>query len=367
VSKAPPERGPHGVLVIDKPRGMTSHDVVARVRRALATRRVGHAGTLDPMATGVLVVLVGEATKLAPWLTAHDKRYRARVELGVGTDSFDADGAETGRAALPPALAGALVALARAAPLDVAGTDGAGTVAPAAPAPPPPGSEPAWGAEPALAPVCEALAAEAARTEQEPPRVSAIHVDGRRAHERSRAGEVFELEPRPVAVRAMRLAGGGLRDGAGDLSPAAAGDDAPATSLGSGWVDVELHVGKGYYVRAFARDLGARLGVPAHLSLLHRTASGPFADAEAVPLDAQLGPRLLPLAAAARRGLPEVELTEAGAARAAQGKVLDAGDFVSPPPEGVAAWISHHRTLIAVGTTEGGRSTVVRGFSPTPG
>src|SRR5580704_5498576 len=100
--------GPSGVLTFDKPRGHTSHDVVARVRRTLRTRAVGHAGTLDPMATGVLVVLVGEATKLAPWLTAHDKTYEATVALGVETDTLDADGREGRREPLSAELRAAL-------------------------------------------------------------------------------------------------------------------------------------------------------------------------------------------------------------------------------------------------------------------
>ena len=87
---------PHGVIVVDKPTGLTSHDVVARVRRLLGTRRVGHAGTLDPMARGVLVVLVGEATKLAPYLTAADKVYIAHVTFGSATDTLDAEGRTTG-------------------------------------------------------------------------------------------------------------------------------------------------------------------------------------------------------------------------------------------------------------------------------
>src|SRR4051794_41892387 len=99
---------PDGVLVVDKPRGPTSHDVVARVRKALKTRHVGHAGTLDPMATGVLVVAVGEGTKLVPWLTADDKEYEATVRLGVGTATLDAEGAETARAEVPAEIVRAL-------------------------------------------------------------------------------------------------------------------------------------------------------------------------------------------------------------------------------------------------------------------
>ena len=135
-----------GVLVVDKPRGVTSHDVVQRVRRELNEPRVGHAGTLDPMATGVLVVMVGEATKLAPFLTADDKSYRAEVQLGKSTDTLDAEG-ETRQQAPLPAW---------------------------------------WTTEGADATIVEALVAERMRRTQSPPVYSAIKIDGRSAHARVR-------------------------------------------------------------------------------------------------------------------------------------------------------------------------------------
>jgi tRNA pseudouridine55 synthase len=148
----------HGVLVIDKPRAMTSHDVVARVRRALGTREVGHAGTLDPMATGVLVVALGEATKLTPYLTAADKEYEATIVLGSATDTLDADGRVTQESAVP---------------------DG-------------------WRAS-----LDTAIAGELGRTMQDPPLFSAIHTSGERAHERARRGESPALAPRPVQVTSL--------------------------------------------------------------------------------------------------------------------------------------------------------------------
>lgn len=149
-----------GVVVIDKPKGPTSHDVVGRVRKLLKTRAVGHAGTLDPMATGVLVVAVGEATKLVPWLTAADKAYEATIRLGVATDTLDAEGQVTETRDLPP---------------------------------------------PDLAAIERAIAVERARTLQVPPQFSAIKVDGVRAHSLARAGQAVELAPREVAVRALEL------------------------------------------------------------------------------------------------------------------------------------------------------------------
>lgn len=144
-----------GVIVVDKPRGPTSHDVVAKARRALGTREIGHAGTLDPMATGVLVLAVGEATKLVPYLTAADKEYEATVTLGIATDTLDAEGRETERAEIPSTWQGALP---------------------------------------------NALDAEANRTSQRPPAFSAIHTKGERAHEIARRGETVELAEREVRV-----------------------------------------------------------------------------------------------------------------------------------------------------------------------
>ena len=151
-----------GVLVVDKPRGPTSHDVVARVRRALGTRAVGHAGTLDPMATGVLVVAVGEATKLVAFLSSEDKEYDATIALGRATDTLDAEGRETERADVPASWQ--------------AGLD-------------------------------DALQSERARVMQLPPVYSAIHAKGARSHELARRGEAVELAERPVAVRVLEGSG----------------------------------------------------------------------------------------------------------------------------------------------------------------
>lgn len=289
-------RGPEGVVVVDKPGGMTSHDVVARARRLLGTRRVGHAGTLDPMATGVLVILVGEATKLGPYLTAHHKRYEARVAFGLGTDTLDREGTPTARAEVPAFLVD-----------EIAGS-----------------------ARPRLG---EAIAAEIARTAQIPPVFSAIHVDGKRAYDRARAGEVVELAARPVEVRSIAIVGAAI---------------APAPS-----VDLAIEVSPGYYVRSLARDLGERLGVPAHLAELRRTASGPFTVTDARPLAAEaLREGLLPLEEAARRALPTGRLTEEGTLRARRGQRLSDTDFVElPPADGEpAAWLDPRGRLVAVGT-----------------
>jgi tRNA pseudouridine55 synthase len=203
-------RDPHGIIIVDKPGGMTSHDVVAQARRHFGTRRVGHAGTLDPMATGVLVLLLGEATKLSDVATSEDKAYLAEVRFGRATDSHDAEGKTTEEQVLRPG-----------------GFDAAAIAA--------------------------ALEAERQRCEQVPPAVSALKVGGQRAYRLARDGRPPELEARPVRVRALTL-----------------------IELGEDFARIELQVTKGYYVRAFARDLGHALGIPAHLSGLRRVQSGCF-------------------------------------------------------------------------------------------
>ncbi|WP_437932900.1 tRNA pseudouridine synthase B [Sorangium sp. So ce341] len=310
---------PEGVLVIDKPRGPTSHDVVARLRRALGVKRIGHAGTLDPMASGVLVVLVGEATKLAPYLTAQDKRYTARVVLGVGTDTLDADGEVTAAQPLPAWLDEELGALA-----------GAGG---------PPGAEALAAAAPRIA---AALDAERSRREQTPPAYSAIKIAGQRSYALARAGQAVDLAARAVEVRSLAVSGAS-RGGPG-------APDAVAT------LDLELEVSKGYYVRSLARDVGAHLGVPAHLSALRRTASGAFTVARAVPLDAgaeALRASLRPLAEAAAESLPVARLTEDGARRARLGQPLTDADFsLAPAHPGPAVWLDPDGRVVALGAPE---------------
>ncbi|WP_437694076.1 tRNA pseudouridine synthase B [Sorangium sp. So ce176] len=360
------------MLVIDKPRGPTSHDVVARLRRALGVKRIGHAGTLDPMASGVLVVLVGEATKLAPYLTAQDKRYTARVVLGVGTDTLDADGDVTATQPLPAWLDGELGALAAAGV--------------------PAGAEALAAAAPRIA---AALDAERARRAQTPPAYSAIKVAGQRSYALARAGQAVDLSARPVEVRSLALAGarrgepgplGGVP--AADAAPAAdavpAPDAAPAADAvpaADAALDLELDVSKGYYVRSLARDVGAHLDVPAHLSALRRTASGAFTLEQAVPLDAgaeALRAAIRPLAEAAASSLPVARLTDHGVRRARLGQTLTESDFSAAPAQsGAAVWLDPEGHVVALGAPEvaddagahssstppEARFSVLRGFS----
>lgn len=254
----------HGVVVVDKPTGPTSHDLVAAARRHFGTRRVGHAGTLDPMATGVLVLLLGEATKLSSHLTRDVKTYEAVVAFGSSTTTLDAQGTVTRRRAL---------------------TAG-------------------WLSEETLA---KALQAELERELQIPPAVSAIKVGGTAAHARVRRGEDVELAPRDVRLHELRL----LR-----------WDDQQLT--------VELTVSKGYYVRAFARDLGDALGVPAHLAALRRTRSSPFTLAQAVPFPLEGTVHPLSLLDVARQAFPLAHLTRDGVERARSGKRLREHDDYQP-------------------------------------
>jgi tRNA pseudouridine55 synthase len=302
---------PSGVIVIDKPEGPTSHDVVALVRRKLKTRQVGHAGTLDPMATGVLVVAVGEATKLVPWLTADDKEYEATIRLGVATDTLDREGREVERSPVDAELLHAIASGAGSETLE------------------------------------RAIDAERARTMQVPPAFSAIRVGGERAHELARAGKLEgDLPARPVEVRSIDVTGGRALGGVVEL-------------------DVRVAVAKGYFVRALARDLAQGLGTVGHLTRLRRTRSGAFtALSDAVAVDAVAPEALVTVASAAARALPVTVLDEAGARAASYGQRV-APEQMTPPlaPPGPSAWLDESSRLIAVGErAEDGSGRVLRGF-----
>ncbi len=287
-----------GVAVVDKPRGLTSHTVVAQARRLFGRKDIGHAGTLDPMATGVLLVLVGQACKLSGYLTADSKRYAAEVFFGRATDTLDAEGQTTDEQPLPEGLL-------------------------------------------TVDAVTRALAAELARAEQTPPAVSAIKVAGERAYALARKGAPPELPPRPVQVLELRLL---------ELAPP--------------MLRCELFVSKGYYVRSLARDLGARLGVPAHLAGLRRLASGPFRIEQATPWPATEPPPLIGLTEAVTSVLPACRIKgDEAVLRARQGKLLTPEDFSElPTSEGPGAWLSPEGELVALGSTTG-ELKVLRGFN----
>jgi len=251
--------GTDGVVVVDKPAGLTSHDVVARMRRLAGTRRVGHAGTLDPMATGVLVVGIGRATRLLGHLSGTDKTYEATIRLGASTSTDDAEGE--------------LLTQAPAGDLDPAR-------------------------------VRAAVARLVGPIDQVPSSVSAVKVDGERAYARVRRGEQVALAPRRVHVHAFDV-----------LATAAVGDH---TDL-----EVRVVCSSGTYVRALARDLGTALDVGGHLTRLRRTAVGPFSLAEARSLEQLAERfEVLDLTAAATAAFPVLALGDDQARQVRHGAAL---------------------------------------------
>ncbi|GEE02520.1 tRNA pseudouridine synthase B [Gordonia spumicola] len=250
-----------GLLIVDKAAGMTSHDVVAKTRKAFQTRKVGHAGTLDPMATGVLVIGVERATKLLGLLSLTTKSYSATIRLGQSTTTDDAEG-------------------------EVLETADASGVA----------------EERILSGVADLTG----DILQVPAKVSAIKVDGRRAHVLMRTGEDFELEARPVTVSRFDVLE--IRRGGEFID-----------------VDVDVDCSSGTYIRSLARDLGAALGVGGHLTALRRTAVGPFTLDHARTMDAVTAEPGLSLGIddAAKLCFPLREISDDDAESISQGRWLE--------------------------------------------
>ena len=293
--------GADGVVLVDKTAGMTSHDVVARVRRLAGTRKVGHAGTLDPMATGLLLLGVNRATRLLTYLVGLDKTYRATVRLGQGTVTDDAEGEVTSAPGVRDVEEQALHDA-------VAGLTGA--------------------------------------IEQVPSAVSAIKVDGRRSYARVRAGEEVELAARPVTVHAFEVLA---------TRPATAADGTAVLD-----VDVEVVCSSGTYVRALARDLGAALGSAGHLTALRRTRVGAFDVAEAASLEAMAeGVPMLDTSDVARRVLAARELTEAETAEVRYGRGL-----APSGRDGVVAAFAPDGHVVALLTDRGDRARPVLVLDP---
>ena len=267
---------------VDKPLGLSSHDVVARARRLLGTRRVGHAGTLDPLARGVLVPLPEGATKLSPSLTAGDKEYLAWVAFGLGTPTLDAE---------PPDDQALLT---RAAPEAVAALTREGVAA--------------------------AARAFLGVTEQRPPAFSAVKQGGTRSYAAARRGEATEPPARPVAYRDVEVVA--FAPTRGEL-PGDRGFDLPAELAELPCALVSVTVAAGTYVRSFARDLGARLGVPAHLAGLVRVRAGKVGLADCSPLDAVAS--AAPLDPVALLPYPRTTLDDRVATAVRQGKQVELG------------------------------------------
>jgi tRNA pseudouridine55 synthase len=309
-----------GLIIVDKPSGWTSHDVVARIRRLAGTRRVGHAGTLDPMATGVLVIGVEKATRLLGHLALTSKEYLATIRLGQATDTGDAEGTVTGGAP-----AGALAR--------------------------------------------EAIEAAAAtltgQIQQVPPAVSAIKVGGKRSYQLTREGTPPELPPRPVTVWSFQIL--------------ATRPQAPPAGTPAGLLDADAVVrcSSGTYVRALARDLGEALGVGGHLTMLRRTRVGPYDLGMAHTLD-ELAANvpILPIAQAAAAAFPSLHLTEAQADAVSHGRRLPDSVLptVSPPsaaavtdgqePAGPVAAFAPDGTFVALLEAKDGQARPLAVFVP---
>lgn len=264
---------PDGLVIVDKPAGWTSHDVVGRMRRLANTRRVGHAGTLDPMATGVLVLGINKATKLLTFLVGCDKEYTATIRLGQSTITDDAEGDVTASTPVDRSRVGDDV-------LEAALSSLRGGIA------------------------------------QVPSSVSAIKVDGLRSYARVRGGEDVALAPRPVTVSRFDVL---------DVREASADDGTSVLD-----VDVVVEVSSGTYVRALARDLGAALGVGGHLTALRRTRVGAFTLEDAATLDdvaAQAErdgvPRVIPMAQAAADAFVVHDLDDAQVRALGYGQRID--------------------------------------------
>jgi tRNA pseudouridine(55) synthase len=292
------------VLLVDKPGGMTSHDVVARARRVLSVRRVGHAGTLDPMATGLLTLGVGAATRLLGYLAGHDKTYEATIRLGLSTVTDDREGD--------------VLATASAAHLDEAA-------------------------------IRAALAAQTGPLLQVPSSVSAVKVAGRRSYDRVRAGEEVELAPRAVTVHRL------------DVHRIAR----PAPDLVD--VDVTVLCTAGTYIRAIARDTGAALGVGGHLTALRRTTSGPFRVTDAGPVEdvaaalaAGGGPGVLGLTEVATAVFPRRDLTAPETTALGYGQRIPASGA-----DGPTAAVAPDGRLVALVEDVGSSARVAVGF-PAP-
>lgn len=295
---------------MDKPQGWTSHDVVGKMRRLAGTRKVGHAGTLDPMATGVLVVGINRATRLLTYIVGTSKTYTATIRLGQCTVTDDAEGDVTAETSAEAVSSAAI----RAAVANLTGS-----------------------------------------ISQVPSSVSAIKVKGERAYSRVRAGEDVVLQPRPVTVHSFDIAdirrenGGAVQD-----------------------IDVTVRCSSGTYIRALARDLGATLGVGGHLTVLRRTEVGPYSLAQASTLEELAEDlRLLGIDEAARALFPVRELSSAEALDLSHGRRIRAtGEAVlhgSASDEGnqrpVAAF-APDGALIALLEDRGGEAKPALVFAP---
>ncbi|MEV6979224.1 tRNA pseudouridine(55) synthase TruB [Kitasatospora sp. NPDC093806] len=301
--------GPDGLVIVDKPEGITSHGVVAKLRWLAGTRKVGHAGTLDPMATGVLVIGVERATRLLGHLMLTAKTYEATIRLGQTTVTDDREGDITA-----------------STPADAVGREA----------------------------IDAGIAALTGEIMQVPSKVSAIKIDGKRSYARVREGEDFEIAARPTTIHSFTVH---------DQRAAVAEDGTPVIDL-----DVTVECSSGTYIRALARDLGAGLGVGGHLTALRRTKVGPYGVESARTLeqleasvtgDSATGLQVLPIGEAAAAAFPRWDLD------ADQAKQLSHGARLKAPGMGVDGPIAVYGpdgTFLALVEEKGGQARPVAVF-----
>jgi tRNA pseudouridine55 synthase len=301
----------HGLILVDKSRGPTSHDVVRVLRRAFSVRPVGHAGTLDPMATGLLVLAVGEATKLLHYLSIEDKEYQVTVALGRETDTLDAEGRVVKESELPGALSRDRV--------EAVAKSFVGSII------------------------------------QRPPDVSAIKQNGEPLYKKVRRGERVEAPLREVTVH-----------------------DVCILDIREGEIDLDIRCSKGFYVRAFARDLAVSLGTVGHVSALRRTKIGTFSVEQAVAyrmvkeatmnveMRAALQNRMLPLVDACT-GMERFVLSEEGCEDAVHGRLISESRIINGSVSNVErpfiALINDKSKVIAIAKVHEGKLRVVRGLT----
>lgn len=323
---------PHGWLILDKPRGLGSTQAVGMVKRVLrqggyAKTKVGHGGTLDPLAQGVLPIALGEATKLAGRMLDSDKIYQFTIRFGEQTDTLDTEGAVIARS----------------------------------------------DHRPNLAEVEAVLLAFTGPTEQVPPAYSAILIDGQRAYDLARAGQEVDMKTRAVTVHSLSLSvrpklGEGPHFSLGTTPEAKdrASTDSGRTDQGSVQaITLTAHVSKGTYIRSLARDIALALGTVGHVTHLRRTKAGPFTEKQAISLDklekvakgASLQDLLLPLEAGLD-DIPALHLDPESAQAVRQGRVLSG----LPHADGLHL-ARLHDVPVALMECEGGTATVVRGFN----
>ena len=290
-----------GILLVDKPTGPTSHTVVSAARKSLGLKKVGHAGTLDPMASGLLTLGVGPGTKLLTYLVGADKRYTATIRLGQSSSTDDAEGDLSAMA-----LANEVSAI----------TDEQ---------------------------VHAGLSHMVGQIEQGPSTVSAIKVNGKRAYDLARSGEEVTLAARTVTIYSIDVGSITRRDGVID-------------------VDVDVHCSSGTYIRAIARDLGQQLGLGGHLTALRRTSVGPFSVADGCSIENISVERLRPLAEVAGNVMPVITVTRAQSIELGHGKTLFLENPEGVGPGSPVACVDEGGRLVAIISIESGRSRILVGF-----